>query len=58
MLLLLPLLSNLKGMSFLELPSYLKSGAACFLNLGGETSGKFLHLEFIQMDISIVSLFS
>lgn len=38
-LLLLPLLSNLKGIPFLELPSYLKSGAACFLNLGGETSG-------------------
>ncbi|XP_052487171.1 protein CLT2, chloroplastic isoform X2 [Gossypium raimondii] len=38
-LLLLPLLSNLKGIPFLELPSYLKGGAACFLNLGGETSG-------------------
>ncbi|KAK8552123.1 hypothetical protein V6N13_120546 [Hibiscus sabdariffa] len=38
-LLLMPLLSNLKGIPFLELPSYLKSGAACFLKLGGETSG-------------------
>ncbi|GMI91022.1 CRT (chloroquine-resistance transporter)-like transporter 2 [Hibiscus trionum] len=38
-LLLMPLLSNLKGIPFMELPSYLKSGAACFLKLGGETSG-------------------
>ncbi|KAE9603821.1 putative chloroquine-resistance transporter [Lupinus albus] len=33
-LLFLPLLSNLKGIALVQLPSYLKSGAACFLNLG------------------------
>ncbi|XVE55628.1 hypothetical protein DITRI_Ditri03aG0173900 [Diplodiscus trichospermus] len=38
-LLLLPVLSNLKGIPFLELPSYVKSGAACFLNTGADTSG-------------------
>ncbi|OMO50803.1 Chloroquine resistance transporter-related protein [Corchorus capsularis] len=38
-LLLLPLLSNLKGIPFSELPSYMKSGAACFLKIGAETSG-------------------
>lgn len=38
-LLLLPFLSNLKGIPFSELPSYLKSGAACFLKTGAGTSG-------------------
>ncbi|XVF36565.1 hypothetical protein REPUB_Repub19eG0068500 [Reevesia pubescens] len=38
-LLLLPVLSNLKGIPFSELPSYLKSGAACFLKIGAVTSG-------------------
>ncbi|OUZ99759.1 Chloroquine resistance transporter-related [Macleaya cordata] len=32
-LLFLPFLSNLKGIPFAELPSYLKGGAACFLNI-------------------------
>lgn len=44
MLLFLPFLSNLKGISFAELPLYLKSGAGCLLNLGANTSGKFLCL--------------
>ncbi|CAJ1974054.1 unnamed protein product [Sphenostylis stenocarpa] len=30
----LPLLSKLRGIPFAELPSYFKSGAGCFLNLG------------------------
>ncbi|XP_011074278.1 protein CLT2, chloroplastic [Sesamum indicum] len=38
-LLCLPLLSNLKGIPFSELPSYLRSGAACFLNIGANTTG-------------------
>ncbi|GFP97410.1 crt homolog 3 [Phtheirospermum japonicum] len=38
-LLFLPLLSNLKGIPLSELPSYLTSGAACFLNIGDNTSG-------------------
>ncbi|KAL6516360.1 hypothetical protein OROGR_019665 [Orobanche gracilis] len=32
--LLLPLLSNLWGIPFRQLPNYLKDGAACFLNVG------------------------
>lgn len=43
-LLFLPFLSNLKGIPFAELPLYLKSGAGCLLNLGANTSGKFLCL--------------
>ncbi|XP_022867152.1 protein CLT2, chloroplastic-like isoform X2 [Olea europaea var. sylvestris] len=38
-LLFLPLLSNLKGIPLTELPSYLKSGAACFFNVGTNTTG-------------------
>ncbi|KAL2339974.1 hypothetical protein Fmac_007914 [Flemingia macrophylla] len=33
-LLSLPILSNSKGIPFAQLPSYLKSGAGCFLNFG------------------------
>ncbi|TVU48060.1 hypothetical protein EJB05_07682, partial [Eragrostis curvula] len=32
---LLPFLSNFKGIPFAELPAYLNHGAACFLNIGG-----------------------
>ncbi|XP_027942590.1 protein CLT2, chloroplastic [Vigna unguiculata] len=35
----LPLLSNLRGIPFAELPSYFKSGAGCFLNLGAGKPG-------------------
>lgn len=38
-LLFLPLLSGLKGIPFAQLPSYLKSGVGCFLNIGTNTSG-------------------
>ncbi|KAJ9545404.1 hypothetical protein OSB04_025111 [Centaurea solstitialis] len=38
-LLFLPFLSNLKGIPLHELPSYIKSGAACFLNIHGSASG-------------------
>nr|DAD40904.1 TPA_asm: hypothetical protein HUJ06_015227 [Nelumbo nucifera] len=63
-LLFLPLLSNLKGISFAELPSYLKSGAACFLNIGANTTGcegaPLLPLLFISINmafnISVLSL--
>uniref|UniRef100_A0A7N0VIM8 Uncharacterized protein n=1 Tax=Kalanchoe fedtschenkoi TaxID=63787 RepID=A0A7N0VIM8_KALFE len=33
-LLFLPFLSNLKGIPFAELPAYMRSGVACFLNMG------------------------
>ncbi|KAH6810746.1 CRT transporter 3 [Perilla frutescens var. frutescens] len=36
--LLLPFLSNLWGVPFGQLPSYLKDGAACFLNIGTMTN--------------------
>ncbi|XP_021743760.1 protein CLT2, chloroplastic-like [Chenopodium quinoa] len=38
-LVLLPLLSNLKGIPFDQLPQYLKSGAGCFLNIGANNTG-------------------
>ncbi|XP_043712689.1 protein CLT2, chloroplastic [Telopea speciosissima] len=38
-LLFLPLLSNLKGIPFSQFTSYLRSGAACFLNIGPTTTG-------------------
>ncbi|CAH1444046.1 unnamed protein product [Lactuca virosa] len=38
-LLFLPLLSNLKGIPLHELPSYIKTGAGCFLNIGASSSG-------------------
>ncbi|KAL0368863.1 UNVERIFIED_CONTAM: protein CLT2, chloroplastic [Sesamum calycinum] len=38
-LLLLPILSKLKGVPLSEAPSYFKSGAACFLNIGTNTTG-------------------
>lgn len=38
-LLLLPLLSSMKGIPFHELPQYVKSGAACFLNIGANITG-------------------
>ncbi|KAL5582675.1 hypothetical protein UlMin_015117 [Ulmus minor] len=37
--LLLPFLSKLWGVPFSQLPSYLKDGAACFLNIGRLSSG-------------------
>jgi hypothetical protein len=41
-LLFLPLISNLKGIPFAQLPSYLKSGAGCFLNIGADKIGKLI----------------
>ncbi|KAK4387672.1 protein CLT2, chloroplastic [Sesamum angolense] len=38
-LLFLPILSNLKGIPLSELPLIFKSGAACFLNIGTNTTG-------------------
>ncbi|XP_042520570.1 protein CLT1, chloroplastic [Macadamia integrifolia] len=37
--LLLPFLSKLWGVPFLQLPSYLRDGAACFLNIGTLSTG-------------------
>ncbi|XP_051126522.1 protein CLT2, chloroplastic-like [Andrographis paniculata] len=39
MLLFLPILANLEGLSITGLPSYFKDGTACFLNLGGNSIG-------------------
>ncbi|KAI4308664.1 hypothetical protein L6164_031718 [Bauhinia variegata] len=36
-LLFLPVISNMKGIPLVQLPSYLKSGAGCFLNIGANT---------------------
>ncbi|KAL4570886.1 hypothetical protein LXL04_026550 [Taraxacum kok-saghyz] len=38
----LPFLSNLKGIPLHELPSYIKSGAGCFLNIGAMSSGIYI----------------
>lgn len=40
--LLMPFLSKLWGIPFDQLSSYLKDGAACFLNIGTVTHGMFL----------------
>lgn len=37
--LLLPFLSNLRGIKFGELPGYLNGGAECFLNVGESPIG-------------------
>jgi hypothetical protein len=47
--LLLPFLSNLKGIPFAELPSYLTRGAACFLNVGGNLKGEYCFSYHIQV---------
>ena len=50
--LLLPFLSNLKGIPFAELPAYLNRGAACFLNIGGNLKGKYISyflVVYLQM---------
>jgi hypothetical protein len=39
--LLLPLLSNLKGIPLAELPAYVNRGAACFLNIDGNLNGEY-----------------
>lgn len=62
--LLLPFLSNLRGIPFTELPHYLKNGAACFLNIGGSMEdckgAPFLPLLFIltnmAFNISLLNL--
>jgi hypothetical protein len=41
-LLFLPFLSKVKGIPFGQLPSYLKSGAGCFLNFGANPPGMVL----------------
>ncbi|XP_028551915.1 protein CLT2, chloroplastic isoform X3 [Dendrobium catenatum] len=62
--LLLPFLSNLRGIPFTQLPQYLKYGAACFLNIGGHIAdcegAPFLPLLFIltnmAFNISLLNL--
>ncbi|KAL5720126.1 Protein clt1 [Ranunculus cassubicifolius] len=54
--LLLPFLSKLWGVPFGQLPSYLKDGAACFLNIGSLTTGcagaPLLPLLFIVVNMA------
>ncbi|XP_076917973.1 protein CLT2, chloroplastic-like [Bidens hawaiensis] len=52
-LLFLPFLSNLKGIPFHELPSYVKSGAGCFLNTSSGCDGSpLLPLLYIVTNIA------
>ncbi|VAI08741.1 unnamed protein product [Triticum turgidum subsp. durum] len=55
-LLLLPFLSNLKGIPLTELPAYVNRGAACFLNVGGNLNdcpgAPLLPLLFITMNMA------
>ncbi|XBH57624.1 hypothetical protein VPH35_079197 [Triticum aestivum] len=56
-LLLLPFLSNLKGIPLTELPAYVNRGAACFLNVGGGNlndcpGAPLLPLLFITMNMA------
>ncbi|KAK1269965.1 hypothetical protein QJS04_geneDACA006504 [Acorus gramineus] len=39
-LILLPFLSNMRGIPLAELPTYLRNGAACFINAGTKMEGK------------------
>uniref|UniRef100_A0A0D3HUY6 EamA domain-containing protein n=1 Tax=Oryza barthii TaxID=65489 RepID=A0A0D3HUY6_9ORYZ len=54
--LLLPLLSNLKGIKFAELPAYLNGGAECFLNVDDSLidcgGAPFLPLLFILVNMA------
>ncbi|KAF7144233.1 hypothetical protein RHSIM_Rhsim05G0206000 [Rhododendron simsii] len=43
-LLFLPFLSNLRGIPFSQLPSYIKSGAGCFFNMGAHTIGNLSYI--------------
>ncbi|XP_066162461.1 protein CLT2, chloroplastic isoform X2 [Oryza sativa Japonica Group] len=54
--LLLPLLSNLKGIKFAELPAYLNGGAECFLNVDDSLIGNASCLEFIYLHIQKSSI--
>ncbi|XP_006651138.1 protein CLT2, chloroplastic-like isoform X1 [Oryza brachyantha] len=54
--LLLPFLSNLKGIPLTELPAYINRGAACFLNIGGNLKdchgAPLLPLLFIAVNMA------
>uniref|UniRef100_A0A0E0GI31 Uncharacterized protein n=1 Tax=Oryza nivara TaxID=4536 RepID=A0A0E0GI31_ORYNI len=50
--LLLPFLSNLKGIPLAELPAYINRGAACFLNIGDCHGAPLLPLLFIAMNMA------
>ncbi|VVB17107.1 unnamed protein product [Arabis nemorensis] len=54
--LLLPFLSKLWGIPFNQLPSYLRDGGACFLNIGAKTTGcegaPLLPLMFVMMNMA------
>ena len=44
MLFFLPFLSRVKGIRLGQLPSYLKSGAGCFLNFGTNVPGTVIDI--------------
>ncbi|KAJ0238617.1 Protein CLT1 [Hirschfeldia incana] len=54
--LLLPFLSKLWGIPFNQLPSYLRDGGACFLNIGAKTTGcegaPLLPIMFVVMNMA------
>ncbi|XP_048602424.1 protein CLT1, chloroplastic-like [Brassica napus] len=54
--LLLPFLSKLWGIPFNQLPSYLRDGGACFLNIGAKTTGcegaPLLPIMFVMMNMA------
>ncbi|KFK26200.1 hypothetical protein AALP_AA8G215600 [Arabis alpina] len=54
--LLLPFLSKLWGIPFNQLPSYLRDGGACFLNIGAKTIGcegaPLLPVMFVMMNMA------
>ncbi|KAF8404733.1 hypothetical protein HHK36_009622 [Tetracentron sinense] len=54
-LLFLPIISNSKGVPFTQLPSFLKSGTGCFLNIGANATGKFSHLGIDKITYMILS---
>ncbi|GFP97404.1 crt homolog 1 [Phtheirospermum japonicum] len=56
-LLLMPILANMKGILVSELPSYFKSGVACFLNVGANTMASAFGLPrcLLHRDAYLVS---
>ncbi|CAA7044777.1 unnamed protein product [Microthlaspi erraticum] len=54
--LLLPFLSKLWGIPFYQLPSYLRDGGACFLNIGSKITGcegaPLLPIMFVMMNMA------
>jgi hypothetical protein len=54
--LLLPFLSNLRGIQFGDLPAYINDGASCFLNTGDDQAGKFNNHQVTVLILSFCAL--